>query len=144
MRNVWGRLALVTLLATGACAGTAAAAGDAQIKVLSNRADLVSGDDALVQVVPPSGTPSSALRVDVDGRDVTSAFAVRQDGRVLGLLTGLKPGANVVTVRAPGGRGARLRIVDHPIGGPTLAGPQIQPWACAAGALDAQCNPPLY
>jgi hypothetical protein len=52
-------------------AGTASAA---QLEVLSNRADLISGGDALVQA--PRGST-----VQVDGRNVTSAFAVRPDGR---------------------------------------------------------------
>ncbi|WP_143677543.1 DUF6351 family protein, partial [Streptomyces scabiei] len=51
-----------------------------QIRVLSNRADLVSGGDALVEVALPSGGTPENVRVDVDGRDVTSAFAVRPDG----------------------------------------------------------------
>ena len=55
----WGSLVLVALLACGALAAPAAAAGDAQIKVLSNRADLVSGGDALVQVVPPAGVDAA-------------------------------------------------------------------------------------
>ncbi|HEX8084225.1 MAG TPA: DUF6351 family protein [Solirubrobacteraceae bacterium] len=134
--------ALGALLAT---APSALAAADTEIKVLSNRADIVSGGDALVQVVPPDGVEPSALRVDVDGRDVTGQFAVRPDGRFLALLTGLKEGANIVTARAPGDRGARLTVRNHPIGGPTIAGPQIQPWTCFEGALDAQCNrPPKY
>jgi Tannase-like family of unknown function (DUF6351) len=129
-----------------ACAPpAAAAAGDTEIRVLSNRADVVSGGDALVQVVPPTGVEPSALRVDVDGRDVTGSFAVRPGGRFLALLSGLRGGANVVTARAPDGRGARLAIRNHPIGGPAIAGPQIQPWTCFPGALDAQCNrPPTY
>ncbi|HEV2812237.1 MAG TPA: DUF6351 family protein [Solirubrobacteraceae bacterium] len=126
--------ALVTLVPS------ASAAGDTEIRVLSNRADIVSGGDALVQVVPPTGVEASALRIDVDGRDVTSSFAVRPDGRFLALLTGLKDGANVVTARAPDARGARLTIRNHPSGGPAIAGPQIQPWTCFEGALDAQCN----
>ena len=52
-----------------ACRG--GAAGDAQVKVLSNRADIVSGGDALVQVVPPAGVRAAKMRVEVDGRDVT-------------------------------------------------------------------------
>ncbi|MDT4996110.1 MAG: hypothetical protein QOD45_178, partial [Pseudonocardiales bacterium] len=43
------------------CAGQAAGATAVpQIRVLSNRADLVSGSDALVQVVPPAGADASA------------------------------------------------------------------------------------
>lgn len=55
-----------------------------EIRVLSTRADLVSGDDALVEVVLPAKTDPSKVTVAVDGRDVTSAFAIRQDGRFFG------------------------------------------------------------
>jgi hypothetical protein len=117
------------------------AAGDPQIRTLSNRADLISSGEALVQVVPPAGVDPSAIRLDVDGRDVTSAFGVRSDGRYFGLIQGLRNGGNLVTARAPAGA-ARLTITNHPIGGPVLAGPQIQPWTCFPGALDAQCDRP--
>jgi hypothetical protein len=108
-----------------------------QIRALSNRADLVSGGDALVQVVP------AATKVSVDGHDVTSAFGVRSDGRYLGLLTGLSNGDHTVTALAAGGHGARLKLTMHPIGGPVMAGPQIKPWSCFSGATDDQCNRPV-
>ena len=115
-----------------ACAGGpgAGSASGLEIKVLSNRADLVSGGDALVEIVLPQSAASEGLRVDVDGRDVSSAFEQRADSRLVGLVTGLKDGANVVTARL-GGRGARLTITNHPIGGPIFSGPQVQPWVCA-------------
>jgi hypothetical protein len=121
----------------------ASAAQDVSIRALSNRADLISGGDALVEVVAPSGTRAADVRVTAAGRDVTGAFAVRPDGRFVGMLTGLRDGANIVEATIPGGRGARLTLRNHPIGGPVTAGPQIQPWACAAGAQDAQCNRPV-
>jgi len=117
-----------------------------KINVLSNRADLVSGGDALVEV--SGADPTAIRRVDVDGRDVTASFALRPNGRVQALLAGLKVGANVVTVQLADGSGARLTITNHPIGGPVFSGPQTQPWVCtteAAGlgpSLDAQCNAP--
>jgi hypothetical protein len=124
--------------------GSASAAGVPSIRVLSNRADILSGGDALVQVVPPGGADASKLTVAVDGGDVSKAFAVRADGRYLGLLTGLGNGDHVVTAASPGGgRGARLKITNHPIGGPVIAGPQIKPWGCFAGSLDDQCNRPV-
>ena len=49
------------------------------MQTLSNRADLVSGGAALVQVNLPQYALSSHLRVDVDGTDVTSSF-VTQSG----------------------------------------------------------------
>jgi hypothetical protein len=135
-------------LIVSACLMTVAApalasSGDPQIVTLSNRADLVSGGEALVQVVPPPGVDPSAIDVQVDGRDVTSTFALRADGRYFGLLQGLRNGANLVTARTPDGSAAQLTITNHPIGGPVLAGPQIQPWTCFAGALDAQCDRPV-
>ncbi|MEA2375503.1 MAG: hypothetical protein QOD53_1966 [Thermoleophilaceae bacterium] len=122
-----------------------AASGDPAIRVLSGRADLVSDGDAYVQVVLPAGARASKLKLDLDGKNVGSAFAVRADGRYTGLIKGLRVGRNVLTARLPGDHGARLTLVNHPIGGPVTAGPQIQPWTCFAGALDAQCNrPPSY
>ncbi len=124
--------------------GVASAASDPVIRVLSSRADLVTGGDALVEVVPPAGFAAAGLTVAIDGRDVTSAFAVRPDGRYLGLVSGLRNGANDVVARA-GARGSRLVLTGHPAGGPLISGPQIQPWTCMAGALDQQCNrPPVY
>jgi hypothetical protein len=122
-------------------AGIATAAPE--IKVLSNRADLVSGGDALVAV---TGADPSAVHVDVDGRDVTQSFAVRPDGRFEALLTGLKVGPNVVTARLTDGSAARVTITNHPIGGPVFAGPQTQPWVCSnednglGKPTDAQCD----
>ena len=138
MRRVLVPAVLLVLLATAAPA--AAAPGDASIRVLSQRADLVSGGDALVQVVPPARTRASAMRVFLGRREITSSFAVRPDGRLLGMVTGLRNGATVLSARNRRGRGARITIRNHPIGGPVIAGPQIEPWTCVAGALDAQCN----
>ena len=113
-----------------------------QIKVLSTRADLVSGDEALVQVIPPPGASPSSVRVTVGGRDVTSDFGERPNGKFEGLVTGLALGANVLTARLPDGDGANLTITNHPIGGPVFSGPQIQPWQCETGARDKQCDQP--
>ena len=157
-RIVW---VLMAAAALGSCGGDSRVQSGAalEIRVLSNRADLVSGGDALLEIVLPKNATAAGLRVDVDGRDVTTAFAERADHRVTGLLTGLKDGANVVTARL-NESGARLTITNHPIGGPIFSGPQVQPWICAtptaqpatattpatnvsglsAAATDAQCN----
>lgn len=139
--------AAVAALILPGTASPSAAAG-LEVKVLSNRADLVSGGDALVEVALPAHADPAKVRVHVNGRDVTSAFAVRPDGRFAGLVRGLEVGQNEVTARGPGG-GVRLTIANHPIGGPVFAGRQVQPWICRAEenglgpAQDAQCNAPL-
>ena len=68
--------------------------GQPELVVLSNRADLVSGGDALVLVVLPSRVDPSTVRVSLDGRDVTLMFAVRANGAYEGVVTGLANGAN--------------------------------------------------
>jgi hypothetical protein len=131
-----------------ALAGPSAAPGSGglpEIVVLSNRADLVSGGDALVQVVLPARVDPNTVRVILNRRDVTSAFAVRPDGRYEGLVTGLAVGANDLMATMRLGPTVHLTITNHPIGGPIFAGPQVQPWICTTVAgfgapTDAQCN----
>ena len=134
-----------------------------QIKTLSNRADLVSDGDVLVRIELPQSTQLSGLKVDVDGRDVTSAFTARSSsGSATGLVTGLKVGTNVITASADGARAATLTVTNAPRGGPILSGAQVVPFVCATptpqaasgntpatnqsglsqAAVDAQCNIP--
>lgn len=146
-------LPLITVLAWLSPASApvhAAAPGPLSITVLSNRADLISGGDALIEVRVPAGIDASSVRVDNDGRDVTSAFGAgripglltaipdhnllgvaRSDNALIGLVTGLRGGASRLTARLPDGSGAGITITNHPIGGPVFAGPQVQPWLCA-------------
>lgn len=112
------------------------------IKLLSNRADLLSGDDALVEVLLPAGTDAAAVKMTLNGRDVSSQFARRDNGRYMGLLTGLALGSNTLKASYPGGPSS-YTLLNHPNGGPLFAGPQVQPWVCGnAAAVDAQCNQP--
>ncbi|GAC1579318.1 MAG: DUF6351 family protein [Candidatus Dormibacteria bacterium] len=160
-------LSLTVLAPAVAQAAQLRPGGDVVIKVLSNRADLVSGGDALVQVLLPAGVAASAAKVDVDGRDVTNSLAAgRMAGlmsgipprnnlgvdlranSLLGVVSGLKVGTNVLSATLPDGYGARIVITNHPIGGPVFAGPQAQPWICTTNsnglgnATDSQCNAP--
>jgi hypothetical protein len=116
-----------------------------KIFVLDGRADVTSGGVALAAVTLPAGSNPSSVRVELNGRDVTREFAVRANGRYEALVTGLVNGPNTLVATLPDGYGARLTIANHPIGGPVIAGPQIQPWVCPAGAKDPQCDqPPTY
>ena len=107
------------------------------ITVLSNRADLVSGGDALVAISRPA-------RVTVNGADASGRFVERPDGRFVGLLTELQVGDNLVTA-TDGRRGARLTVTNHPLSGPVFSGPQLRPWVCQSTATTAACDePPTY
>jgi uncharacterized tannase-like protein DUF6351 len=146
-----GRLAVLAaavLVSLGVAEVAAAHSSNLELKVLSNRGDLISGGDALVEVDFPAWVSPSRVSVDVDGHDVTSAFAVRDDGRYTGLVNGLEVGENVLTARIRFGPRARITITNHPIGGPVFSGPQLQPFVCRTEQFglgppqDVQCNAP--
>jgi hypothetical protein len=136
-----------------------------EVVTLSNRADLISGGDALVEVRVPKGVALSRVKVTRNGTDVTALFSPAGTSALRGLVTGLVEGRNEVAARIDGrgrgdGRRERLEIINHPIGGPVLSGPQITPFFCATpvpqgatatspttnasglstAAIDAQCN----
>jgi hypothetical protein len=134
--------AAAVLLALLPASAVAAKPKPIEIKTLSNRADLISDGQALVQIRLAKGAGAKGLRVTVGKRDVSDAFARRPNGRIEGVIDGLKLGANKVVARAPRARGASLTITNHPNGGPVFSGPQVQPWRCQQGAVDAQCNQP--
>ena len=138
-----------------------------RIQVLSNRADLVSGGDAYVRVTLPRGVRPSRLRLTAGRRNVTGVLERMGGRRLEGVVTGMpvgrvaltarirltgrrtgqrrrgsRPTTPTFTARVRWGRAARLSVTNHPIGGPVFAGPQIQPWTCQEGAVDAQCNQP--
>lgn len=105
------------------------------IRTVSTRADRVSGDDVLVEVVPPASTGAGAgaeLRVSLDGRDVSSAFKSGRSGSRWGLVTGLKRGRNLLTVNGAPWRvaDATLELTNYPSGGPIVSGPPIRPFVC--------------
>jgi Tannase-like family of unknown function (DUF6351) len=127
-------------------AGAAAEAAPVRISVLSSRADMVSGGDALARIALPKGAKLKRLRVRLGRRNVTEQFERRPNGKVEGLLTGI-PNKRIrltARLRRKGGRprGARLRITGHPNGGPVISGPQLEPWYCQPKAVDEHCNQP--
>ena len=152
MTRLWvAAFLVITTVAGTLSAGAAAPARGAEalrVMTLSNRADLISGGDALVEVVVPDGVEPGEVTVAVGRRDVTGAFAERGDGRFLGLIDGLRLGVNRVTATLPDGSGAYFDITNHPIGGPVFSGPQLEPWLCETEAVglgpatDDDCNAP--
>ncbi|MFK7962558.1 MAG: DUF6351 family protein [Burkholderiaceae bacterium] len=116
----------------------AVSGSDIQVTTLSNRAELISGGDALVQVTVPGAAASGSvtakaivgLKVTVGDRDVTDAFVLEGD-KATGLVTGLAEGSNTVTASADGVGSTSLVVTNAPRGGPVLSGPQPTPYYCA-------------
>ena len=68
-----GRWLITTVAVAVASVAACQAAGSdrvVEIQVLSNRADLLSGGDALVEIVLSDGATVSGLQVSLDGEDV--------------------------------------------------------------------------
>jgi uncharacterized tannase-like protein DUF6351 len=131
----------------------AAAAQGLDLRVVSNpQPQLVSGGDVLVSVVLPSGTQPSAVRLSLNGSDITSALRADATARAMtALVKGLNDGSNVLIATA-GKATAKLAVINHPVAGPVISGPHETPFICetekfnlmsggvAGKALDADCS----
>ncbi|WP_101675326.1 DUF6351 family protein [Alloalcanivorax mobilis] len=116
-------------------------AGDGEIRVLSNRADLISGGDVLVEVVADDPALLDGASMTVGERDVSARLSATGEGSLKGLIDGLALGENTLAVQLADRSVLRRTVINHPNGGPVFSGPQIQPWTCTnAAAVDAQCN----
>lgn len=124
--------AAVTGVMVAACGGhsdPAPAAPD--ITLLSSKADYVAGDSVLVDIAAPAtGAAPGPLKVTANDADVSVAFAPdpAHAGHFVGLVAGLKPGANVISA-AVGGSAARTTVTNYG-NGPILSGPRIKPFNC--------------
>jgi len=117
--------------------------GEGEIRVLSNRADLISDGDALVEIVAADPEQLKDARLSLNGQPLEMDLVATEAGTRRALVNGLALGRN--TLRAFLGNGTVLdrEIINHPNGGPVISGPQIQPWNCTnAAAVDEQCNQP--
>jgi hypothetical protein len=102
------------------------------IQSVSNpRPQFVSGGQVLIRVVPAGSRPTT---VSANGHDVTSGLRRQSDGSLLGVVSGLRTGANTLEARQSGER-ASLRVTDHPITGPVLSGRQQLPFYCETQAF---------
>ena len=130
-----------------------AAAQGLQLRVVSNpRPEFVSGGDVLVSLALPAGTQPSAVRLTLNGADVTSTLRSDTTGRALmGLVKGLNDGSNALIATA-GKATAKLTVGNHSNAGPVISGPHETPFICetekfnlmsggvAGKALDADCS----
>ena len=119
------------------------------VRTLSSRPDLVSGGDALVQVVAPRGTALRQISLALNGKDVTPLLtADPMAGSFRGLIGGMRVGDNTLraTLQARPGAGVTLTVTNHPITGPILSGPHLAPYECRTlesglgEPLDANCS----
>jgi hypothetical protein len=167
-----GRLALASLAAIlavscstpvspSAEATAGLAPGNLAMETVGNRADLISGGDALIRVSLPEGAEPLSAVLTVNGQRFSEPHGigplaigpVTLGGAKLPSMLVPEPGAKTylahvgnlaegrnTLVLTSGGKSVRLDVTNHANGGPLFSGPQIQPWTCREGAFDAQCN----
>jgi hypothetical protein len=111
------------------------------LNVLSNRADLISAGDVLVEVIVKEEKTISELILTLNTENVTPVLMPSADNplRLLGLIEGLVIGENLISVNI----GNSITVTNHPASGPLFTGPHIQPWACQDSATDSECNQPV-
>ena len=147
------RLPSLTALAIVLALPSTTTAQGLQLRVVSNpKPEFVSGGDVLVSVTPPSGVQASALRLTLNGSDITSALRPDATGRsTFALVRNLNDGSNTI-VATTGKAMSKLTVVNHPNTGPVISGPHEQPFTCetekfklmtggvAGKSLDANCS----
>ena len=121
---------------------SAVLAADVEIRVLSGRADMVTGGDALVE----TSAVLEKFNARLNGQDITSSF---QPGKTAGTLIarveGLKIGKNTLEVNSAK-NSAKLELINYPITGPVFSGPHQKPFVCQteqaglAAPLDDDCS----
>jgi hypothetical protein len=114
--------------------------GNSALKVVSNRADLVSGGDVLVEV-QSTQQPS----VTLNSVDISDQFEAYVGGGYRALINGLILGENVISSISDAGTNS-ITVTNSPHNGPVFSGPQLQPWRCNnAVPEDENCSqPPEY
>jgi hypothetical protein len=133
----------------GIAAALSAAPGDPAaptVTVVSSRPDMVSGGDALVEIKLPPPASAQALRVTLNGRDVSKVFRENPTRHSLtGLVDGLRDGRNSLVAKA-GSSSASLELINYPITGPIVSGEHLKPFTCLTvesglgEPLDADCS----
>jgi len=113
-----------------------------EVRVLSGRADMVTGGDALVETNAPPEKFSAAL----NNQDITKSFRPgKTAGTRIARLEGLKTGKNTLEIKSAKGS-AKLELTNYAIAGPVFSGPHQKPFVCQTeqaglGApLDEDCS----
>src|SRR5690242_1811023 len=89
--------AIITILLIVSVASAQTSRNGFDIRVLSTRAEFVSGGDALVQIAVPATLSAGRLAVTANGRDVSGAFKLgSRPNTFLGLVTDLPNGRSEI------------------------------------------------
>lgn len=128
-----------------------------EVASLSSHLDKISGGSTMLQVKAPDGAALDAVKVTLNGVDITSKLTSRDtvartmSGLVEGLTTDSSSPSgspNTVVVSSSDGKAKTTTstLTNFPITGPILSGPHLTPYECRTVnnglgvALDANCS----
>ncbi len=127
-------------------ASSPAISGSIDITVLSSRADMVSGGDALLEI-SARGIALDQVQVLRAESDISGLFQRSSDNSLVGRVSDLVIGDNLIVATDRSGQvQASITLVNHPITGPIVSGPHFDPMVCRTeqsglGApLDSDCS----
>lgn len=126
------------------------------VQVLSGRADMVTGGNALVEVALPQDATVASMKVSLNGRDVTASLAHDvTSNRLKGVIAGLAVGANELVAEVGPAARRTVTLTNFPATGPVFSGPHQTPFICqtaqfriypggpfVGAATDSNCSVP--
>ena len=150
-------VAMVALSPSGQGVGDQRA-GDGRliVTIVSSRADMITGGDALVRATG-AGAAQGQLTWELNGQRISliNALPARESmvgshaGQlgVVGLITGIPLGKSTLNVKTAESS-ETLNLVNYPITGPVFSGPHQKPFVCQTESwklgppLDENCSAP--
>ena len=99
------------------------------LQLLSSQPEQVSGGDARIAVLAPKADQGQ-IELWLNDKQISPTLAASDD-RLEGVVSGLKLGANTLSLRhKTRGKLDTLTLTNHPITGPMFAGPKQEPFVC--------------
>ncbi len=106
------------------------------VQSLSSQENMTSGDDTLVKIARADGAAVTGMNFFLNNADVTAKFQkMGSSNAMMGLLTGLVQGENVIDVRVGATALASLKLTAYPIQGPILYAPKEGNLHCQTDAF---------
>ena len=109
---------------------------EVMVQSLSSQENMTSGDDTLIKVAMADGTTFTGMNIFLNNADVTAKFQkMSSSNAMMGLITGLIQGENVIEVRSGSSTVASLKLSTYPVQGPILYAPKESTLRCQTDAF---------
>ncbi|WP_157220799.1 DUF6351 family protein [Flavisphingomonas formosensis] len=125
---------MILLCSVIAASSASAADAGSALRVVSSRPDMVSGTTALIQADLAAAAPANIV-IYVNSKRSSAKLIRDSEGKLLFLLSKLRPGRNRVELRRGREIIAHENLRAYPLAGPIFSGPRQEPWLCQTDAF---------